>query len=270
MSLAGITHNTKIAKQLSDLISSGRFIHAFLFCGGSGEARAELGNEFAKALLCSEGRGDSCGGCISCRSFDSGNNPDLIRLSLPDGRASIGVESVAELQNRLILKPVGKKYVVLADCAELMTAAAQNKLLKTLEEPAGDTVIILLSERRDAMLDTIRSRCSVYMLEEAETAADPGLSAKAEELLRLFEQDGPYYRKKDCVSGILDNKEASKELALAFLDVFEDTAAAAAREGSTAGIYSAELAETARRQIKQGHSVPYTLKQMCLGFEARR
>ena len=260
-----------IAEQLSGLISSGRFVHAFLFCGGDRAAREEIGAWFAKALLCEEKSGRPCGRCRSCRSFDSGNNADFIGTGLPEGRASIGVDSIAELQKKLSFKPVGGKYVAVISDAELMTAAAQNKLLKTLEEPSGEAVIILLAERRDAMLDTVLSRCSVYVLEEAEKNADPALLEAAERLLSLFESDAPYYRKKECLSLILESKEGTKELALNFLDIFEDVSAdAAVTKASAAGMTAAELAETARRQIKQGHSVPYTLKQMCLGMRARR
>ena len=271
MSLAGIEKNKKIAQQLSGLIRSGRSVHAFLFSGGSREDRASIGNEFAKALLCSSALGDSCGMCSSCRAFDSGNNADFIAVEPLEGRASIGVDSIAELQKKLLYKPVGRGYVAVIYDAELMTSAAQNKLLKTLEEPSGDVVMILLSERRDAMLSTVLSRCSAYELGEAESEADPAVAKAAGALLDAFEKDAPYYRKKECIADILDNKENAREAALMFLDAFEDFAAEAVRSGaSQAAAVSAELAETARRQIKQGHSVPYTLKQMCLGMRARR
>lgn len=271
MSLAGIKHNKKIAEQLSSLISSGRLVHAFLFYGGTQQTRAELGEEFAKALLCESFSGDSCGSCVSCRSFESGNNADLIVVSQEEGRTGTGVAAVAELQKKLSFKAVGGKYVVLFPAAELMTAAAQNKLLKTLEEPSGDTVIILLSERRDAMLNTVLSRCFVYSLEEPEAVPDPMLAAAADILLGLFESDAPYYRKKNSIEFILGSKDDMREQSLRFIDIFEDAAAGrAAERGSAAALCAAELAETARRQIKQGQSVPYTLKQMCLGMKARR
>ena len=270
MSLAGIKHNNKIAEQLISLNRSGRLVHAFLFYGGTQETRSEIGREFAKALLCGKD-GDSCGSCVSCRSFESGNNADFLTVSQEEGKASIGVSAIAELQKKLMLKSVGGKYVVLFTNAELMTAAAQNKLLKTLEEPAGETVMILLSERRDAMLDTVLSRCSVYALEEPEEHPDPQLDAAGSRLLQLFKDDAPYYRKKECIAFILDNKESAREQALQFLDSFEDAAASeATQNASGAGIIAAELAETARRQIKMGQSIPYTLKQMCLGMKARR
>ena len=260
-----------MAQQLCSLIASGRFVHAFLFCGGSKDSRSELGMDFSKALLCERSSGDACGSCVSCRSFDSGNNADFLLVALPDGRASIGVETIADMQQRLLYKALGQKHVVLIRDAELLTAAAQNKLLKTLEEPTGDTVIVLLAERRDAMLDTVRSRCIVYELEEPATEMDPALRSAAEELLRLFIADAPYYKRKACIAPILDNKDAARESALAFLDIFEELAAdAAVRNGIAAGIYTSELAENARKQLKQGHSVPYTLKQMCLGRKAWR
>jgi len=271
MSLAGIKHNKKIAEQLSRLISSGRLVHAFLFYGGTPQTRLEIGREFAKALLCSSASGDSCGSCVSCRSFESGNNADFITVAAEEGKASIGASAVAELQKKLIFKSVGGKYAVLFTEAELMTAAAQNKLLKTLEEPAGDTVMILLSERREAMLNTVLSRCSVYALEEPEALSDPLLGTAADMLLGLYEKAAPYYKKKECIAFILDSKDNMREQALKFLDIFEDAAAKRALGGGPAAAFNAaELAETARKQIKQGQSVPYTLKQMCLGMKARR
>ena len=121
------------------------------------------------------------------------------------------------------------------------------------------------------MLDTVRSRCSSFVLEEPADTADPVIRETAARLWEAFSEEAPYYRRKECLAQVLDSKENQKEQALALLNSFELFAAdAAARSGSAAGLAAAELAGTARRQIKQGQSVPYTLKQMCLGLKARR
>ena len=104
--------------------------------------------------------GDACGSCSSCRKFASGNHPDLHLLSpLPDKR-DISIEQIRELQQQLSLRPFeATRKACLIEPAERMNEKSANALLKTLEEPPGHAIIILLTTQADLLLATIRSRC---------------------------------------------------------------------------------------------------------------
>ena len=291
MSLRELKTDKAVARQLQNLLAAGKLVHAFLFVGGQ-ESRLALGRELAKAILCTDPRdGDSCGSCVSCRKFSHGNHEDLLFMDLAsapgNAKTQIGVEAVEQLQDRLKLKPYGKRHVVLLDEAHLLNAAAQNKLLKTLEEPAGDSVLILLAERREALLPTVISRCSTYYLEAQKAEASAQSRAIADQFFALAARRAPFYQKRDCLKEILEEKSAPREKALAFTAQleevlrealisryrpeiapshserpdFEELCASMDEKTLEAAI---EAAEEAGRSLKLGYNTGYTLKKLCL------
>lgn len=265
MSLKQIKTDTGLARQLSAILESGKVVHAFLIAGGSPQRRSELGNEFAKALLCPEIPGDSCGKCLSCRKFDDGNHEDFIRIVRMDGKQSILSEQVEELRSRLKFKPAGEKYVVLIEDAGSMNAISQNKLLKCLEEPLSETVMILLASGRDELLQTVVSRCSAYYI-DGDYEDDEELRSMAAAFLRQSGQGAPYYKKKASIEPLLQKGEESRQRASAFADALEaECLEQLKRGGDDRTLFAAaEAAAELRKQIEQGHNVLYSLKQLCL------
>mgnify|MGYP001819597147 FL=1 len=137
-------------------LASGRLAHAYLFSGPDGVGKRLMALALARAIVCHEQRG--CGDCQACRKIDHRNHPDLHILQ-PDGN-SIKIEQVRSLQKGLNLKPLeANRKICLIEEAESMTLGAANALLKTLEEPRGDTLLILLTAYPNRLLETIRSRC---------------------------------------------------------------------------------------------------------------
>ena len=114
---------------------------------------------FVKALLCESK--NSCGTCQSCIQIDSGNHPDVIYVT--HEKAGITVDDIRDQVNQSVfVKPYSSDYkVYIIDEADKMNAAAQNALLKTIEEPPAYAVIILLSNNKESFLETIVSRCVV-------------------------------------------------------------------------------------------------------------
>ncbi len=141
---------------LQRALAHGRVAHAYLFSGPEGIGKRLMAMAFARAIVCLEQRG--CGHCTACRKIDNQNHPDLHLLE-PDG-ASIKIEQVRAFQRELNLKPLeAPRKICMIEQADAMTVGASNALLKTLEEPRGDTLLILISAQPNRLLETIRSRC---------------------------------------------------------------------------------------------------------------
>jgi len=133
-----------------------RVAHAYLFEGPDGVGKRLVALALARALLCQTRQG--CGDCAPCRKVDHNNHPDIHLLDAEG--ATIKIDQVRALQQQLALRPLEGEYrICLIDGAQQLNPAAANALLKTLEEPQPNTVIILLSSQPEALLTTIRSRC---------------------------------------------------------------------------------------------------------------
>jgi len=134
--------------------------HAYLFLGPAGIGKMTVARIFAKALVCSAGQGRPCGDCAPCRQADSGTHIDLWSEGPQGSSATINVAQVREIQRRLGYRQSGARHrVVLLDDAGSMNVDAQNKLLKTLEEPPERTVLVLCALHPGQLLATVRSRC---------------------------------------------------------------------------------------------------------------
>ncbi len=169
-----ITGQERIVANLKDAVKTGRAAHAYIFDGEKGMGKRTLAGIFAKALLCEEpleNRDDAepCGHCHSCIMAESGSHPDIITL-VPEKESSIGVDDIrSQVVNDVVIKPYcsSRKIYIIPD-ADLMTEAAENALLKTLEEPPSYAVILILSENKYKLLPTILSRAVCFSLRGAD------------------------------------------------------------------------------------------------------
>ena len=141
--------------------SAGNMAHAYIIEGDHLSGKKSFALGFARAVLCPEKPGEGCGVCPACRRVSAGSHEDLHIVRMDE--RSVKTEAIEDLQEELKTKPQGTagRHVVIIEDADSMTARAQNRLLKTLEEPQPGTVIMLLSENRENLLPTIRSRCQV-------------------------------------------------------------------------------------------------------------
>ena len=158
MSFSEIIGQARPVTILQSSLRSGDISHAYLFYGPEGIGKRITALKFGKALNCLSLTDDFCGECLHCRKFDNGNFPDFLMVGAKDG--SIKIETIRELQKKVNFRPYeGKFKVVLIDGAEEMTLGAANSFLKTLEEPPGATVFILVCHNFNLMIPTIISRC---------------------------------------------------------------------------------------------------------------
>ncbi|HEY6008101.1 MAG TPA: DNA polymerase III subunit delta' [Geobacteraceae bacterium] len=137
-------------------LASGRTAHAYLFAGVEGCGKKKTALAFIEAVFC--GANEGCGTCPSCRKVATLQHPDL-HLVEPDG-AFIKIDQVRELQRQLAYRPFEAPLkACIIDEADRLNAAAGNALLKTLEEPPGHALLVLLTANIGGVLPTILSRC---------------------------------------------------------------------------------------------------------------
>jgi DNA polymerase-3 subunit delta' len=144
---------------LKRALAHGTLAHAYLFSGESGIGKKMTARGLAAAVNCRAATPDGgCGSCPSCRKVATGGHPD-VRFLEAEGN-EIKIDQVREAQADLALRPFeGNKKVLIVDGAEGLNAASANAFLKTLEEPPGDALIILITAMPQSLLPTIRSRC---------------------------------------------------------------------------------------------------------------
>jgi len=160
MPFADIIGHDQVIEVFRRALRSGKTSHSYIFEGPAGCGRRTTALALVQALFCPAVDDDACGVCPSCRKVASGSHAD-IHLIEPDGQF-IKIEQVRELQRDLGLRPYeAPRKACIIESAERFNPAAGNSLLKTLEEPPGSAIIILLTENVGMLLPTIRSRCQL-------------------------------------------------------------------------------------------------------------
>lgn len=145
---------------LQKSIEMNKVSHAYILNGAKGTGKKKIADAFAMALQCEQADMDGCLECHSCKQMLSDNHPDVIRL-VREKENSIGVDEIrTQINADVAIKPYNGKYkIYMIEDAHLMTAQAQNALLKTIEEPPEYVIIILMTSDRERLLPTILSRC---------------------------------------------------------------------------------------------------------------
>lgn len=164
-SFKDVVGHKDILKYISSAVENNRVSHAYILNGERGSGKRMLANLFAMTLLCESGNSEPCGKCHSCRQAESGNHPDIIRVT-HEKPNSISVDDIrTQVNNTVDIKPYQGPYkVYIIPQADLMTPQAQNAILKTIEEPPAYAVFLLLTENAEMLLPTINSRCVMLKL----------------------------------------------------------------------------------------------------------
>jgi len=159
MNFAMIEGHERPITILKRALANNTLAHAYLFSGEAGIGKKMTAFALAAAVNCPVGGGDGgCGECPSCRKVASGGHPD-VHLIASDGD-EIKIDQIRQVQADLSLKPFeGAKKILIVDGADRLNVASANAFLKTLEEPPGDVLIVLITPMPQSLLATIRSRC---------------------------------------------------------------------------------------------------------------
>ena len=150
-----------ITSTLQNAIERGQLAHAYLFCGPRGVGKTTCARIFAKAINCLSPHGaEACNECESCRSFNEGRSLNIHEL---DAASNNSVEDIRTLIDQVrIIPQVGRYSVFIIDEVHMLSAAAFNAFLKTLEEPPAHAIFILATTEKHKILPTILSRCQIY------------------------------------------------------------------------------------------------------------
>ncbi len=147
---------------LKNAIATHRLAHSYLFCGSRGVGKTSCARIFAKTINCEHPteQGEACNTCDSCRAFNDGNSMNIIEL---DAASNNGVDDIRQLVEQVQIPPSQGRYrVFIVDEVHMLSAAAFNAFLKTLEEPPSYVIFILATTEKHKIIPTILSRCQIY------------------------------------------------------------------------------------------------------------
>lgn len=159
---ASVVGQKPLAAALKHAIATDKLAHAYLFCGSRGVGKTSCARIFAKTINCAHRteQGEACNECESCRAFNAGTSLNIIEL---DAASHNGIDDVKALIEQVQMPPVDGRYrVFIIDEVHMLSSAAFNAFLKTLEEPPQHVVFILATTEKHKIIPTILSRCQIY------------------------------------------------------------------------------------------------------------
>src|SRR2546425_1083690 len=161
MTFAEVTGQTHVVRTLTNALASGRTAHAYLFSGMRGVGKTTMARILAKALNCEKGPTSTpCLACVSCREIGAGMSFDVMEI---DGASSNSVDDVREMRETVKTAPAHGRYrVYIIDEVHMLSTAAFNALLKTLEEPPAHVVFVFATTEAHKIPQTILSRCQHF------------------------------------------------------------------------------------------------------------
>ena len=159
MGFSEIIGHEKPLETLRAALANRRLHHAYLFLGPEGIGKRTMGLALAQAIHCGEREKDFCGECVNCLRIQSGNHPDVRVIGPAAGKKEISIQQIRTIEKELNFRAFSGKKIALIDPATLMNLPAQNALLKTLEEPPPESLLILVASNSGGLLPTLRSRC---------------------------------------------------------------------------------------------------------------
>ena len=252
---------------LNRQIQSGDFASFMLFVGQKGTGKYKAVEDFAASVLCESGDGKPCLMCAGCKLVANGNHPDFLKLG---GEGTIKIAEIRQLQKSLYLKPYQASHkVAIIEDAHLMTEESANAMLKVLEEPPENSIIILTSPDKKLLPETIVSRSQTVNF------GTTGVLQKTEDSEEIFADvmntldEKPIYEKM----AVAQKYSKEKPLSVDFLNVLEGMLREAILGKGNLNNYSEkkiidilELVEKSREYLKNNLSNKFVLENLIIAL----
>ena len=267
MSLRDYTEFGNLINRLQKIILNGNVSHAYIIEGDNCIDKVGFVKNFVKGILCKEEPGLGCDTCVTCRKIEHDNYEDLYHIKAED--LSVKDAQVSYLQEQLKTKPSGGlRNIAILEDADSMTVRAQNRLLKTLEEPNPGTILFLLSENTENLLPTITSRCIIFRLSNFSVSGQTVDLQLADEVMQMI-IDGAYFcdLKDKLTKGVKDKKEAFlllDGLERLFREYLVSDSVGAFRKERV--IENVKYVEEARRDLLANVNYKYAIRNLILNI----
>ena len=211
MSFDTVVGQSALTTTLKNAVKSGKLAHAYLFCGPRGVGKTTCARIFAKAINCQNPTpdGEACNECESCQSFNEQRSLNIFEL---DAASNNSVEHIKTLMEQTRIPPqLGKYKVFIIDEVHMLSTAAFNAFLKTLEEPPAHVIFILATTEKHKILPTILSRCQIYDFERMTVANT------IDHLKHVAEKEGILYE-EEALAVIAEKADGGMRDALSIFD----------------------------------------------------
>ena len=211
MSFDTVVGQAALTTTLKNAVKSGKLAHAYLFCGPRGVGKTTCARIFAKAINCQNptAEGEACNECESCQSFNEQRSLNIFEL---DAASNNSVEHIKTLMEQTRIPPqLGKYKVFIIDEVHMLSTAAFNAFLKTLEEPPAHVIFILATTEKHKILPTILSRCQIYDFERM------SVQNTIEHLKSVAEKEGIKYE-EEALAVIAEKADGGMRDALSIFD----------------------------------------------------
>jgi len=211
MSFDTVVGQSALTTTLKNAVKSGKLAHAYLFCGPRGVGKTTCARIFAKAINCQNptAEGEACNECESCQSFNEQRSLNIFEL---DAASNNSVEHIKTLMEQTRIPPqVGKYKVFIIDEVHMLSTAAFNAFLKTLEEPPAHVIFILATTEKHKILPTILSRCQIYDFERMT------VQNTVDHLKHVAEKEGIQYE-EEALAVIAEKADGGMRDALSIFD----------------------------------------------------
>lgn len=262
MTFDDIAGNSVLINRLKHTVSTGSVSHAYIFTGGNTDYRRNFARAFVLQILCDRG---GCGNCRICRLVASENHPDVLTVEPEKGHRLLD-EQIESMQVFLMSRPVeGDAHICIIDRADTMTERAQNRILKTLEEPSGNTVILLLADNTESFLQTVLSRCVLCRLEGSDMVPSDEAAQMAQKLEDMMYTGEAFFRLKAFADEISKDKDTAVQVLDSLQIMYRDMLLSGSRRYSPEKVIeNVDTVEETKKRIGRNVKISSALKYMIL------